>query len=245
MNNQTKRRTPARIMMAPVMDSKRGTLNRIRKIAKRKGWKIDAVRPHTLLLYAKLTTKSPNLTFQPNRGVDSNTPNGSIQLEKSDAFYADKIGLAIHKVPIIGGSENPGNQLLIHYPDPNFFTEANETRDLNTLYNGVLQLQTDTDVRLEEFATKNFLTIPETQYDATAGTGHLWRHDGSEMKDLSVNFGLWGNKRNTIEFKPFDSNYTAWAGAATHQNYAVLLIDGFVMVNGATAVTKSDLAHLM
>lgn len=234
-----------RTIMAPVMDAERGTINRIRAIAREKGFSAGAVRPFSLRMYAALTATKGNLTFQPNIGVSVNHAM-EILLEKTDIFFCNKMGLGIHKVLISGTAEIPANTPIIHYPDRNWFTVANEARDLEILYNGLLELKTDTDVRLEVFDTKRLRHVPQTQYNATAGTGTMWQVEGNEMKELPMNFALWGNKRNKFVFEAKAGSYANWFGAAgTSQNYAVLFLDGYLIVNGAESVTVSDLSKVL
>lgn len=223
---------------------------RIRHRAKQFGFKPSDVRPFALRLYAELSANHSNLKFQ------TNTVNQKlameILLEKSDAFWASEIGLAIHKVKIdANGNEFPANSHLIHYDDPNFFPGpaiapgiATEQESLAMLYNALLSIKTDQDVRLENYDTRQLRTVPETQYNPNAPIT-MWQHDGSEMKDISTNLGFWGNKRNeiTVDFK--DGDYSAIEGVdADHKNYGVIILKGFLLVRGAEALTLSDAAKI-
>lgn len=242
--NQSKTR-----VIAPVMDPQRGVLNRIRARAKRFGFKIGDVRPVRLRLYHKLTNNNSTLNFQTNV-VNQKHPM-EVLIDKSDAVWASKIGLGIHKVLINNGEEYPANTPVVHYEDPNWFTGgaiapgwATETQALSMLYNADLMIKTDQDIRLDNYDTSQLRCVPEVQYDAGPPI-KLSQYNGDEMHDIVTNVGLWGNKRNQIQITLKDGDYSAIAGVPDdHQNYAVLFIDGFILVRGAESVTLSDAAQL-
>lgn len=234
----------------PVQGQRRATLNRIKSRAKSFGIDPSSVRPQVLRLYSKLENDRNSLKFRVDQ--ESNIHNMENRLEKSDAFFADKLGLGIHKVLLNSGTEEPANTPLFFYPDANYFTETDEAKTLEALYNSLLAFKTDQDVRLDNFDTSLFRSVPEQQYQAAAAliasaaqaVPARWpSYTSSEdyMYDMVTNFGLWGNKRNeiTISLGDGDLGHVAGAPASTHQNYAVILIEGFQIVNGAESVTKS------
>ena len=241
------------ILQMPVMGQRRAVLNRIRSRANDFGLKKTDVRPFCLRLYAELVNDRNSLTFR----VDDQTTShaAEIRLDKSDALFVDRIGLGIHKVLITDSIEEPANTPLIFYPDVNFFTETDEAKTLEALYNSRLSFKTDQDVRLDNFDTRVFRSVPEQQYNAAAavlGTAAqavpanapAYKSPDDYMYDIVTNFGIWGNKRNEVTISLGTGDLGHVAGAATHQNYAVLLLEGFQIVNGAEGATKSALNQL-
>lgn len=240
-NRRKRPRRRGRRVFAPVMGERRATLNRIRSRAIKFGFKESDVRPIQLRLYALLKNNISGLTFKVAQ--ETQVHSMEIRLEKSDAFYCDKVGFALHKVLIDGGTEIPANTPMIHYPDPNWFAAANQARDMEGLYNSQMFVKTDQDVRLEQFDTALFRKVPRQQYvPASAGVlQQWWETNGEELYDIQTNFGLWGNKRNEFEIKFGDGSYANIAGDGTsHNNYGVILLQGFKLVRGAEAVTVSD-----
>lgn len=228
---------------APVMDAKRAMLSRIRTRAGKYGFANADVRPHRLLLYAILQNNKSNLVWRTN--IENGSHPAEIRLEKSDAFYVSKIGLAVHKVLILNGEEAPANTPLIHYPDANWFPAADEARDLEGLYSSQLSFKTDQDVRLELFHTSQLRCVPEQQFQPSAADPLTFQYNNEPMLDVAANWGLWGNKRNELELRYGKGVFGAIAGdpangATPYQNYAVIVLDGFLIVRGAEAVTKSD-----
>lgn len=240
------------VMQSPILDSQRGMLNRIRARAQKFGFKAADVRPFTLRLMTQSAANNSTIMF--HAAIETKAHEMEIRLEKSDAFWANKVGLGVHKVLLdANGEEQPGNTPIIHYPDSNWFNgggaglpgaAANEAQALEMLYNSTLMFKTDQDIRLEVFDTRRLRHVPETQYDPNAPV-KLWEHNGEEMKNISTNFGIWGNKRNNLEIKYKNGDFANIGGVAGQSvNYAVLLLDGFLLVRGAEAITLSDAAKI-
>ena len=228
------------VIQQPVVGQRRAMLNRIRSRAKKYGFDFDKVRPIRYLLYNKLRNNPPSVIF--NVAQETSTYPLEIRLEKSDAAWIDKIGLAIHRVLIDSGAEIPANSPRIHYPDPNWFTLTNEARDLEGLYNSQLYIKTDQDMRQERYDTSQFRCVPEQQYEPNATDTKWWQTPKEAMVDVDTNFGIWGNKRNELEIKLGEGTYAAIAGnGTTHNNYAVLMLEGFELVRGAESITVSDM----
>ena len=224
---------------APVTGQRRAMLNRIRARAKKFGFKPSHVRPYTLVLYAQLVNDRSALSF--TVAEETRAYNQEFRLEKSDAFYCDRIALGLHKVLVISSAESPANTPIIHYPDANWFTGTNEARDLEGIFQSQLMIKTDQDIRLEKFWTRHLRFVPEQQYEPSATDPKLFQQTNKEWYDLETNFGLWGNKRNEVEIKYGDGNFGAIAGTSgSWQNYAVVMLDGFLLVRGAESVTVSD-----
>lgn len=236
------------------MDTNRGVMNRIRRRARKYGFKNASVREFTLIMYAALTEKSNSLKFQTN--LVNQAHEMECLLEKSDAFFTQKFALGIHKVAIDGGVEQPGNTPLFHYEDPNWFDAGGagfldagtkESQAVGLLYNsGKLSLKTDTDVRQESLDCRKFRKVPETQYNP--GPPFTWPcyDDDAIFEESPVNFGIWGNKRNEFNIEFANGDYANIAGdPGVSQNYAVLMVKGLLIPTAAEAITRSDAHQLM
>lgn len=236
-----------KIAQMPVVGRGRGAMNRIRSKARQYGFQDQDVRPFRIRMYDQLEDNSSSLVFQTNL-VNKEHPM-EILLDKSDAFFAIRLGLGIHKVLLdANGKEIPANTPIIHYPDPNWFSGpaiapgvSTEAQSLEMLYNALLSFKTDQNVRLENYDTQQLRFVTETQYDPNPPV-KLWEQTGRELKYLDSNFGLWGNRRNELKIELRNGDYSAIAGVADdHINYAVLELDGFIIVRGAEAITKADM----
>jgi hypothetical protein len=238
--DKRKRTMTPPVIQQPVVGQRRAMLNRIRARAKAYGFEIDKVRPIRYLLYHKLRNNPPSVVF--NVAQEQSTYPLEIRLEKSDAAWIDRIGLAIHKVLIDSGSEIPANSPRIHYPDPNWLALPNEARDLEGLYNSQLFIKTDQTIRQERYDTSQFRCVPQQQYQPSATDPLWWETSKDCLVDVETNFGIWGNKRNELEIKLGEGSYSAIAGnGTTHNNYAVLMLEGFELVRGAESITVSDM----
>lgn len=227
----------------PVSGERRAALNRIRARAKKFGFKEQDVRPMVLRLYAELVNNKSALEFRVSQ--ETTVHDGEIRLEKSDVLWCDQVALAIHKVLIVGGAESPANSPLIYYPDLSWFPETNEPRDLEGLYNSRLTIQTDQDVRLERLDTSVFRRVPEQQYQPSATDPLLFQSDGKEWFDLVTNIAFWGNRRNEIRIQYGSGSFAAINGDPAdatdpHRNYAVIKLNGFVLVRGAESLNMSQ-----
>lgn len=225
----------------------RALLKAMRNKAKSMGLPTSAVRSHRLLLYAKLLDDNSSVDFALDRRTGQ-TPL-EIRLDENDAYIAYSMGLLLHKVPIVGGDELPAVSYRIAYPDPTIFpgpaiNGVTEQQSLEMLYNGKLQIDTEQDIRLKEFDTSIFRTVPRTQ----ASGGVLPQCDGSEMKDLVSGLVFTGGTRNDIkvQLNSKGGNYSAIAGVTDdHVNYAVLALDGLIITGGSKPVAAGRLNMMM
>ena len=116
-----------------VISERQAVLEKVRYRAMKFGFPSKGiVRPAQIVLYAKLENGKSSLKFNVNQEMQ--TIPHEIRLEKSDVFYADKLGLFLHKVAIVNNVET-FNSPIYSYPDPNIWTVANEARDLEGIYN--------------------------------------------------------------------------------------------------------------
>jgi len=243
------------IKAAPVLNAGRGELNLVRSIAKRKGFQDQDVRPIVLRMYQQLVATKSSYVFDCSVATAQHPL--EIRIDKSDLVVGSRMALGVHKVLLdANGDEQPANSPISFYPDPDWFdgagggtglpgSSANEAQSLETLYNGHLSLKTDQDIRLQEYDAADFRMVPETQFNPTADTGHLFGRSGNEFRPLYSMFYLAGNRNNKFELQLGNGDYSAIAGvAADHVNYAVVMVKGFILVRGAESFTKGDFSQI-
>ena len=225
----------ARTVQIPVVGDRRAILNRVRARAKRFGFKDSDVRPSQIILYKKLTNNVSSIEWKVNEETGSSVQ--EIRLDKSDVQYTDRLGLLLHNVTISNGLEI-FNQPLLPYPDPQVFAAAGEAAALEGLFQGKLEIKTDTDVRLENYHTAQLRFVPNQQNDGTV----IMEYDLEKfLRKIETNIGLWGNKRNTVTLKFPQGSFAAIAGdGSADENYAVFYMDGFKIIRGAESLSKAD-----
>ena len=223
-----------------VISERQAVLEKVRYRAMKFGFPSKGiVRPAQIVLYAKLENGKSSLKFNVNQEMQ--TIPHEIRLEKSDVFYADKLGLFLHKVAIVNNVET-FNSPIYSYPDPNIWTVANEARDLEGIYQSLFEFKTDTDVRLERYHTAKLRWVPETQGNPggtpiSLAQGRL----DDALQSIVTNIGIWGNKRNEVTLSYPQGTFQAIAGdGTTYETYAVIYFDGFRIVRGAESMTISD-----
>lgn len=223
--------------------SQRDKLAKIRAIAKQKGvTDLSKLRPQILKLYAKLTTTSSLLEFNTSDNFSSGVATENL-LKRDSVMFVNLFGLAIHKVPIFSGVSYPWNSQLTFYPDKNVFSDAAaapgvvpEYQCLEALYNGNLSFKTSQSVRLEDHPCNVFRDVPVTQNGAAA-----YPSQSLNLVDLNVSFGMTGQVNNKFQVKMGDgADRNGITGGAESQNYAVLLLAGFEIVDAARSNIKFD-----
>ncbi|MEO1413413.1 MAG: hypothetical protein AAFW73_26275 [Bacteroidota bacterium] len=217
----------------------RKLLTDLRTKAGQIGLPVDSVRPHRLLLYAPLLSDDSAIEFALDRRQGERPL--EIRLDENDAFLCHAAGLALHGVPIIGGRELPAIVERLHYPDPNVFNGpaiggVTELQSLEMVYNGLLQIETEQDIRLKQYDTSVFRTVPEVQKSATT----VPQTCENAIKDLDTAFMFYGGSRNDIRIllNSAGGNYAAISGVAdTRVNYAVLILEGIIMTGASKKAT--------
>lgn len=194
----------------------------IRAAAKRFGIPKSDVIPSILHVYAALSATTNSVKFF----IDDTTPilkNNEQLLNKNNVHFTTELGLAIHQV--VGGK--PANTPLDFFPDITKYAGASgqEAKDLEQVYSAKLSFKTDSQVRLENFKTNVFRSVPQTQ----KATATHPSHSELALVDIGAVFPIVGGQNNsaTIEL----DSVSAYAGiggvSGTSANYAVLLCAGF------------------
>ncbi len=221
--------------------TQRKMLERHRAWGKTKGISPDRIRPQILKLYAPLSATSDTLTF--NTQIDQpgilSTEN---RLKRDSIMFVNLLGLGLHKVPIFASKLYPRNSQLVFYPDKNLFADAAvapgvvpENACLEAVYNGTLTFKTNTTVRLEDYPTNVFRTVPQTQNGAAA-----YPSQGLELVDINTSFYLYGNTDNKFTLNIGDGDRGAITGGAESANYVCLILAGFEVVEAAKSNLRID-----
>jgi hypothetical protein len=200
----------------------------IRNAAKRFGIPKSDVIPSILHIYAALSNTQNTVKFF----IDDTTTvlkNNEQTLNKNNVHFTTSLGLAIHQVV---GSK-PANTPLDFYPDITKYAGATgqEAKDLEQVYGAKLSFKTDSNVRLENFKTNVFRSVPQTQKATAAHPSH----GELALVETGSVFPIVGGQNNSA-WIDLDAA-SAYAGIAgvngTSANYAVLLCAGFE-VRGAS-----------
>ena len=229
--------------MQPSNVTQKGALAKVRAWASSKNINPKNIRPQILKLYAPLTTASDVLRFN----TDVNMPSGIATenlLKRDSVFFANLFGLGLHKVQEVSGAKYPHNTQLVFYPDKTIFADAAvapsvfaEWGCLESVYNGLLTLKTAQDVRLEDHPTNVFRMAPDTQSGAAAHPSN-----GLVLTDLNVSFLMSGQKNNQFTINlGSTSDRSSIEGGAESNNYAVLIIAGYEVVDAARANIAADM----
>lgn len=227
--------------------TQRKSLEQIRSTFKAKGIPESAIRPQILKLYAPLTSTSNTLVFSTDINqppVVSNQVTVENRLKRDSLMFVNLFGLAVHKVAVFSTVKYPSNSPLIFYPDKNAFAAAAsapgvvaEWACLEALYNSLLTFKTNTNVRLEDYPTNIFRSVPTTQNGAAAQPGQ-----DLALVDLNTSFYMSGQVDNKFTITlPADADRNGIAGTAAGVNYAVLLLAGFEVMEGAKSVKLTEI----
>lgn len=214
-----------------------------RQWAKQKGIPMENLRPQILKLYALLTPTSDVLTFNTDVNMSSGITTENL-LKRDSLLFVNLVGLALHKVLIFAAVKYPRNTQMNFYPDKNIFADAAaapgvvpENQCLEAVYNGLLSFKTSQSVRLEDHPCNVFRSVPDTQNAATTYPSH----GNLNLIDLNVSFAMSGQTNNKFTINiGSDADRNGIAGGAESANYAVLLLAGFEVVEGARAGIKAD-----
>jgi len=233
------------------MNRGRSMLRQLRGVAKSVGLKGRDVRPHELLLYAKLEANKKVYTFDVNKR-SSGQHDMEIRLDENDMFLAYAAAIGVHKVNLDATqNEEPGSSQVIYTADPVWFPTGVatfglgtlESQDIQKVWTGLLKVESEQDIRLKEYNAMRFQTAPETR---VAADGYF-QYDGGEVKDLFTGLGFWGGNRDNLELKLGPGTAANIAGNIAnngHQNYAVIRLVGHILVGGAKKATAARMTQL-
>ena len=223
--------------------TQRNQLAKHRAWAKARGLDLSKIRPQILRLYAPIVGNSDTLTFNTDVNLSSGIATENL-LKRDSVMFVNLFGLALHKVQEVTGVKYPHNSLLAFYPDKTIFSDAAvapsvfpEWGALEAVYNGLLTFKTAQSVRLEDHPCNIFRSAPQTQSGAAAQPSQ-----GLELVDLNVSFAMTGQTNNKFTINlGSGSDRVSIEGGAESNNYAVLLLAGFEVVEGARAAITADL----
>jgi hypothetical protein len=191
------------------------------------------IRPHTLRVYAKLSADNNVVTFDLAEAAKVLT--GEVLLKDNAVFYANLMGIGILQVnaPVVNGIQKyyPGNTMPLSYPNALSFTDPNELSAIRTFFNGLLNVKSETNTRLENQLVSNFMVKGDDAFGVEEGVKHV---------DLSTALPFFGNKSNQITISLADGDpaiKAAITGATGTANYAVIELRGALIIDGIKART--------
>lgn len=161
-----------------------------------------------------------------SNGVDEIT---EIKLDKNDKFFVTHLGLFLAAQL----TTSPGKAILETYPNEQVFVTGVgfSPADLEIAYNGILDIKIGSRTFVENFSTKSFRFVPQTQKSAATNKNQQINIDG---------FVEWNN----LEFSgasdteiavtlPLEGTVEMAAIAADTVNRLVLVAHGFLIKGAA------------
>lgn len=237
--------------MKNTLDMGRFFVENGREIAEKLGLKPTDVRTHQLQVHAKLGASNNSIDFNIARRIGAHVLD--YLLDENDFFVCHGIALGIRSVPVVSSIERPGNVQPHYFPDPNIFSVAatagtvSEAAALEMLYNADLSIVSNQDIRMKEFFTNRFRTVPETQTVTAAPTSVNSYYD-IPYKNTYSGLGFEGGQNNVIQlkFRNDAGEFSKIEGVAgTRVNYAVLQMEGILIVGGAKKATAGRIHQLL
>lgn len=225
------------------------------ELSQQKGISVDTVKtgykhmPHVLRIGQYLNPTSSSYTFTVRKGVDTPIP-GEIKLDQQDAFAVTGIGLRFSKADFASGAySNHGNFPHLTFPDPSYFvgapasgTTKKEWEALQTLLNGVLQVNVGGDVVVDGLVASLLAYNPPATYTSSPVAlpqlgGSIEEHgvyqltpqyilDAAQDNSFVLNLASGATDRTLI-----DGNLNAAGSAATTRNIVWLYLFGFKVKN--------------
>lgn len=223
---------------------RKATLESARQAATNIGLAASAARIASLILLAKLVPNKDNYSFSVSWADQERiAPNFALGLRDKDAFLMSRFSLGILSVPIVDGVEVFSAAAPIYWPDPNVFNAAgagaanlSEAQALESLYNGFIQLTTNTDVRLEDFHLGDLRTVKTTQdSDVTSN-----EQDGCQYLEIGNLMGFHGFEKNKWDLRIDSPDKTLLGGPDARNNYIVLKADGAIVKGATTALFRQN-----
>ena len=176
------------------------------------------------------------------------------RLNRNDLFVATGIALGVTKWNPV--TDTYGNNPLYFNPDANFFlgvaSSVKEADCLNALYNAQMSLRSSTTERVAPFLTNELRRSPNRGYTKGVASSHILYDDHQEFDgipffDFEPHVILSGQDDNYIHLELPKSDLTVLQGgvnqsgtAVDTRNVAVIILDGFVVPEGASVPTRFD-----
>jgi len=190
------------------------------------------ITPYDIELHTPLsnTSNTYSLDFK-----DGGGKSWEKRLKSGELFFAYGIGIFVTKYDPAAMSQN---RPYFSYPDPNFFATAGESAALELIWNGDVDLITNSVNRIMGFKAHHFRTVPKGNYTGTPGTPTALNEWGPSFEQrgfyLPALYPLFdGDETNTIKLTLGVGSQTGVAGGAgVLQNQLIFKLTGFKYSGG-------------
>lgn len=210
-----------------------------------------------LVQRSQLRMETPLINNKPNYRFElfPTTVNARVsekRLNRNDLFCITSIALGITKWDAT--ADTYGNWPLYFYPDGNFFlgvaSSVRESDCLNAVYNAVMSLKSGSTERIPPFLTADMRYSPERGFTYGVAASHILYNDHAQLpkvpwQDTEPLVILSGQDDNVMSLDLPKSDLSVLQGgvnqsgsAVATRNVAVLLLDGFVIAEGAQVATR-------
>lgn len=217
---------------------------------------------HVLRMEQPLAPNQSTYKFQMKQGNLSTDGPNQVLLNQDDAFVLFGVSIGIVKRDTSTSPAQWSNNQLFTYPDPEYFIGAPagspfEYQALLTIFNGTLQFNTASLLRIKPHDTSDYLYVPREQVQPPVadvndllnptlpefgGRGDSSRSyiemqptpliDGDQQNEFTLNLGAGS-------YVGIDGSYTAGgAQTATSRNYVVLRALGILIANGSASAKR-------
>lgn len=211
---------------------------RAMQAAVRKNMDMNKVRPHTLILAAKLDASESTYAFDLRQNAQETILPGVVRgLLDRDGFIASAMGLALFTAPVLGGKEYPTSGQMLFFPDPNVFDAdaaapgvLSEAQALESIYLGDHTLKTNEGIRLDKNPNFLFRTVHQTQ--GSGSTTNMLT--GAEYKDIGADVRFAGGDENEVSVSIKCDDKTLIGGPAARNNYLIVFLLGAIVKGGTT-----------
>ena len=164
-------------------------------------------------------------------------------LNNGDVFFMYRMGLFVQKLTTITGTVYYGKSQLRTYPNPLFFTGANESTSLYELYNGVWSLKINVKEVIPGASMEKFLGIDMAQQGSnTVPYGSDTFNWDRDMKEIQPNPILIGSLKSRFQVnlpEPAQLSLTA-----TNVNACTWLAEG-ILFSGVSDKIISQITNDM
>lgn len=174
--------------------------------------------------------KDNQSTYEFDLGAGNpNQPLPQLLLKLIDLFVANRIAFYLEKVDIT----KVGNGVLQTYPNPQIF--GAQAPDLETAYNGSVQISVNQTILYNNLDTHRFRFIPQTQQSATIANSEQNHTD--PFIELEPNIKFSGDQSNKVTLTiPSFAGINIESKTAGIKYFLVMYLNGFLVPNGARLI---------
>jgi hypothetical protein len=193
------------------------------------------IQPFTMRIEQEIsaTRSSYNFIFYESRSGDSPS---EIKLNRNDSFFASKVALGLAKTTV--ALPDLGNIQYSTFPDPVIFAGAGEAQALEGFYNGTLLMKTDPVERLKGLYTNHLRYKPQA-YDTSVPDPIFGETDERRGFYPLTTETIFDGQENNQAVITLPGNVDMTAAVVDEEtNYLILLVHGFLVLNGARKVGK-------